>query len=307
MKLSNMANVLRAAGINVVEVDGWAGRGYAGEDLREYRGNLWHHTATNRSAFARSNAPTLNMCVNGRPDLPGPLCNAVVGRDATVYLIAAGKANHAGRGSAHNIPADMGNYYLFGWEMESSGIAPWDWTPEQLAIVPLIAAATERAYGIELEIGHLEYSSEGKIDPAGWPGGMDGMRSSINAVLAGGTINVQSTQEDDMPSAQEIAAAVWGFRNPEQDPRDMRQIVADLPKDVPAGVWGYQNPNIGGGDAYQILRDAVANTDRIAGAVADVAARKASEGATVEQITEAVKQAISESVVKVDVSVDGGK
>jgi N-acetylmuramoyl-L-alanine amidase CwlA len=119
------------------------------------------------------------------------------------------------------------------------------------------------------------------------------------------TISVQSAsiQEEDMPSAQEIAAAVWGFSNKDLDQRDMRQIVAD----IPVAVWSYANPNIGGGDAYQILRDAVANTDRIAGAVASVAAQRASEGATVEQITEAVKQAISESVVKVDVSVDGGK
>lgn len=126
-----------------------------------------------------------------------------------------------------------------------------------------------------------------------------------------GTVNVQSESitplEEDMPSAQEIAAAVWGFSNPALDQRDMRQIVADVVKDVPVAVWSYANPSIGGGDAYQILRDAVANTDRIAGAVASVAAQRASEGATVEQITEAVKQAISESVVKVDVTVEGGK
>jgi hypothetical protein len=121
------------------------------------------------------------------------------------------------------------------------------------------------------------------------------------------TVNVQSELitplEEDMPSAQEIAAAVWGFSNKELDQRDMRQIVAD----IPVAVWSYANPNIGGGDAYQILRDAVANTDRIASDVASVAAKAASGGATEDQIKEAVKQAISESVVKVDVSVDGAK
>ena len=45
------------------------------------------------------------------------------------------------------------------------------------------------------------------------------------------------------------------------------------------------------------------DADRIASSVANVAALKASEGATVEQITEAVKQAIAESVVTVDVNV----
>lgn len=198
MKLSNMANVLRAAGINVVETAGWSTRGYTPpggqpEDMTAYQGNLWHHTATNRAAFAGSNAPTLTMCINGRSDLAGPLCNGVIGRDGTVYLVAAGKANHAGRGSAAGIPTDAGNYYLAGWEMESSGIAPWDWTAEQLATVPRIAAATELAFGIDLELGHLEYSSEGKIDPAGWPGGMDGFRATVNAVLSSNGISPQST------------------------------------------------------------------------------------------------------------------
>lgn len=303
MKLSNLAGVLRSAGLTVVECAGWANRGYAGQDLQDVRGVLWHHTATNRARFNDSDAPTLSMCINGRPDLPGPLCNIVFGRNGTVYLVAAGVANHAGAGSAHNIPANMGNHYLIGIEMESSGIAPWDWTADQLRVAPHLGAALERAYGVDLQIAHYEYSSQGKIDPAGWPGGMDGLRNSINQVLNGSLSYASATTEDDMPSAQEIAAAVWGFTNPEHDHRDMRQVVAD----IPVSVWSYSNPGIGGGDAYQILRDAVANTDRIASSVASVAAQKASEGATVEQITEAVKQAISESVVKVDVTVEDGK
>jgi LysM repeat protein len=191
MKLSNLATVLRAAGLTVVEMPGWASRGYAGQDLADVRGVLWHHTATNRNAFVNSNAPTLTMCMNGRSDLAGPLCHIVFGRDGTVYLVAAGVANHAGRGSAYGVPTDAGNYYLIGIEMESSGIAPFDWTPDQLRVAPFLGAALERAYlddqpeDEQLQIGHLEYSSEGKIDPAGWPGGMDGLRAAINAVLDG--------------------------------------------------------------------------------------------------------------------------
>jgi hypothetical protein len=120
-----------------------------------------------------------------------------------------------------------------------------------------------------------------------------------------------TTQEDDMPLTDDdlnkIALKVWGFNNPALDHRDMRQIISDIPKDLPVAVWSYANPGIGGGDAYQILRDAVAGTERLAGNVAAIAAQKASEGATVEQITAAVKQAISESVVKVDVTVAGGE
>ena len=126
-------------------------------------------------------------------------------------------------------------------------------------------------------------------------GRLDALARQTTLSPQGSTI----TEEEDMPSVEEIAAAVWGFRNPGQDSRDMRQIVAD----VPVSVWSYANPGIGGGDAYQILRDAVANTDRIAADVATVAAKAAAGGASEDQIKEAVKSAIAESVVNVDVNV----
>lgn len=233
MKLSNLANVLRAAGLTVVETPGWASRGYAppgypAQDLQAVRGILWHHTATNRARYAESAAPTLIMCIQGRADLPGPLCNIVFGRDGTVYLVAAGVANHAGAGYAPGIPADMGNHYLIGIEMESSGVAPWDWTADQIRVAPHLGAALERAYlswlpeAERLQLGHMEYSSQGKIDPAGWPGGMDGLRGSINAVLAGAaTTTPQSstdTGDDDMPTAKEIADEIFSRKFDRQGP-----------------------------------------------------------------------------------------
>jgi LysM repeat protein len=188
--LDGIATVLRNAGLRVVECGDWLHYGYAGQDLEQVRGVLWHHTATNRAQFVNSNAPTLGMLINGRSDLAGPLCNLGLGRDGTVYIVATGVANHAGRGSAPGIPTDMGNHYLIGIEMESSGVAPWDWTPAQLRAAPILGAALEKAYlqrfppAQRLQLAHYEYSSEGKIDPAGWPGSMDGLRASINKALA---------------------------------------------------------------------------------------------------------------------------
>lgn len=198
MKLSTLATVLRRYGLTVVEHPGWASRGYLGRDLIAINGVLWHHTATNRAAFNNSTAPTAQMCIVGRPDVAGPLCHIVFARDGAVHLIAAGLANHAGPGATGTttVPRDMGNYYLIGIEMESSGIAPWDWTEDQKRVAPYLGAALELAYlqhlppELRYQGGHLEYSSQRKIDPAGWPGGMDGLRAAINATipkLAGGT------------------------------------------------------------------------------------------------------------------------
>lgn len=190
MKLSNLANNLRKHGLTVVETAGWATRGYAGQDLQEIRGVLWHHTATPRSNYTYSDAPTLNLCINGRSDLPGPLCQIVLGRSGTVYLVAAGVGNHAGVGSAAGIPVNTGNHYFIGIEMESSGIAPFDWTADQIRVAPYLGAALELSYlmhlpaDMRIQLGHKEYSSQGKIDPAGWPGDMNGLRSQINAKIA---------------------------------------------------------------------------------------------------------------------------
>lgn len=192
VNLDDVVGVLRAAGVVVHETAGWITTGYAQQDLQQIRGVLWHHTATNRARFLSDPAPTLNMCKYGRtsPYLPPPLCNMLFDRNGEIWMIATGVANHAGYGSAPGIPKNMGNHYLIGIEMESSGIAPWDWTPAQLKMAPIVGAALEKRYmqnlppEERLQLGHLEYSSEGKIDPAGWPGGMNGLRASINKILA---------------------------------------------------------------------------------------------------------------------------
>ncbi|UXE05170.1 endolysin [Arthrobacter phage Jamun] len=234
MRLSNVAAALRKYGLTVVETAGCRTRGYDGQDMQPARGTLWHHTATNRGRFYSADAPTLDMCVNGRADpyLPGPLCNLVLGRNGTVYVVAAGVANHAGRGSAPNIPKDAGNHYLIGIEMESSGVAPWDWTADQLRVAPILGAALEREYlghlpaEQRLQLGHLEYSSEGKIDPAGWPGGMDGLRASINKVLAGvGTIRPESSTPATKPTTKG-----------EQVPKHTRIYPPAATRDLGAGV-----------------------------------------------------------------------
>jgi hypothetical protein len=133
--------------------------------------------------------------------------------------VASGLCNHAGAGVLPGIPRDQGNYFLIGVEMESSGVAPWDWTPDQIRVVPYLGAALERAYLLHLpeperiQAGHKEYSSEGKIDPAGWPGDMDGLRGSINAVLSG-AVTTPPKEEEAMPTASDVASTVLNTRVP---------------------------------------------------------------------------------------------
>ena len=65
------------------------------------------------------------MCVNGRPDLPGPLAHVVIGYDGVCHVIAAGRANHAGESNG-NGPLATGdvNAQLVGAEIDYDGTQP---------------------------------------------------------------------------------------------------------------------------------------------------------------------------------------
>ena len=88
-----LPDVLKAAGLKVALVDGWQDRGRG--DVGAIHGILCHHTAGPKNG----NMPSLNTLVQGRSDLPGPLAQLGLGRDGTYFVIAAGRANHAGKGN----------------------------------------------------------------------------------------------------------------------------------------------------------------------------------------------------------------
>jgi hypothetical protein len=117
--LTWMADALNGAGLQVVEEPGWQSRGHG--DFGPARGVLIHHTGSNARG---GNAPDLGMVIAGRPDLSGPLCNLLLSRDATFHLVAAGKANHAGKGQWHGVVE--GNTEMIGIEAENNGSTePW--------------------------------------------------------------------------------------------------------------------------------------------------------------------------------------
>lgn len=283
MILSNMANVLRAAGLTVVEVPGWQTRGFLGRDLKEVRGVLWHHTVGPRTG----NMPSLNVLINGRPDVSGPLSQLGLARDGTVYVIAAGLSNHAGAGSWVNIPKDMGNYYLIGIEMESAGTPPYDWTADQIRVAPHLGAALEKAYlmrlqpELRLQIGHLEYSSQGKIDPAGWPGGMNGLRNNINAVLNGDFEMAVTDQEMD-----QIAARVWSyvFKNKYGSDVDGRDLMGWIDKNV-------------NDHAATLAKAMTAQTEALKEAIAGVSSPVVLTSDDVAAIAAALKESLAPGVV----------
>jgi hypothetical protein len=157
-----LADVLRAAGLKVAEVEGWKTRGHAAMGV--VKGVLCHHTAGGRTG----NMPSLNTVINGRADLAGPLCNLGLGRDGTWYCVAAGLAYHAGRGSWQGVTA--GNSQMIGVEAENTGLGndqPWP-EVQMDAYARGVAAVLQHVGSAPIMCaGHKEYCSPPgrKIDP----------------------------------------------------------------------------------------------------------------------------------------------
>lgn len=110
-------------GLDLIEVAGWETRGSENFDPR---GSVNHHTAGPGPRYG--NHPTLNVLINGRSDLPGPISNASLSRDDKVYLIAAGRANHAGAGGWRGL---SGNSSVWGLEVEHTGVLATEPPPNQ--------------------------------------------------------------------------------------------------------------------------------------------------------------------------------
>jgi hypothetical protein len=182
MKSRGLVAHLHRWGLKVVEKDGWRDRG------RPYnfypRAVICHHTASGAQA---GNFASESIVTTGRSDLPGPLCQFLLGRDGTVKIIAAGYANHAGYGGPHaGISANQGNTYAVGIEAENNGVGE-PWSKEQLNAYYRLCAALLvwlEKKDVNLVFGHKEWAPGRKIDPAGI--NMDKFREQVKNALAQG-------------------------------------------------------------------------------------------------------------------------
>lgn len=108
---TGLARVAKKTGYPVVERPGWKTRGHG--QMGEIKSIICHHTAS----ADNGNAPALGYIEANRGALPGPLAHYVLGRDGTIYVVAAGLCWHAGKvgNAAH------GNLHAIGIEAENDG------------------------------------------------------------------------------------------------------------------------------------------------------------------------------------------
>lgn len=157
--LTDLAGVARKTSLEVVEVPGWETRGRG--EMRDVRAVVCHHTATlNRTA----DMPSLDTLVDGRPDLAGPLAHFGLSRSGKIYVIAAGRCNHAG--TVRN--SSWGNSHAIGIEAEATG-TDTTWPEIQLAAFAQLCRVLIDHFGLGVPavLGHKEVADPPgrKIDP----------------------------------------------------------------------------------------------------------------------------------------------
>lgn len=176
--LAWLVDVLEEAGLKVAEQPDWRTRGRA--EMGTVRGVMCHHTAGPKTG----NMPSLGIITEGRSDLPGPLSQLGLGRDGTCYIVAAGRANHAGRGNWQGVTA--GNSSFIGIEAENTGKSDDPWPAIQVDAYRRAAAAILHKIGADpiMCCGHKEYALPAgrKPDPSF---DMDDFRFKVGLIMSG--------------------------------------------------------------------------------------------------------------------------
>ncbi|VDG75279.1 N-acetyl-anhydromuranmyl-L-alanine amidase [Actinobaculum suis] len=176
MRLTNLADILRGAGLEVTEVDGWRNRGHADFPTTP-KTIVMHHTAGPAASRNGSDYPSLSTVRDGRPGLSGPLAQLGLGRSGRWYVIASGVAWHTGV----TWTRAQNNFYAIGVEAENSGSEPWP--AAQLDSYRRGVKALADAYGIPYSsvLGHKEICKPASRKPVCPSIDMAAFRASLSS------------------------------------------------------------------------------------------------------------------------------
>jgi hypothetical protein len=173
---ANLPERLRKRGLKVVEIDGWRFRGRpASTGGFNPVGVLNHHTGARDvlGDFADDLSYANWMAKVGRADLPAPLVQLSLSLEGTVYVLAAGRSNHAGTAkSSGSVAAGDGNSLYCGIEWMLSGTQP---IPDKMYHAGVVLNATLLDIfdsSVQAISCHYQTSVTGKWDigdPSGLP------------------------------------------------------------------------------------------------------------------------------------------
>lgn len=131
----------------------------------DHGGILNHHTGRGSfDALLRYMAETSRIA---------PLCHWSTSRPRNgtvrIVIVAAGRANHAGRGGAGKegtwwVPTDHGNTYLIGGEHQNDGTQPWPGQQNEAIHIGSAAILAHLSHDETRAIDHKNYAPHRKVD-----------------------------------------------------------------------------------------------------------------------------------------------
>ena len=202
---SRLERAVRNAGVKYKMLNGWKSRGHG--SMGSIQSVLCHHTA----GPASGNTPSLNVVAYGRPGLSGPLAQIFLARDGTVYLVAAGRAYHAGvvKSSIYQ------NSHSIGIEAEATGVSPWP--AEQIEAYAKLCKALCKEFKLSTSrvVGHKEACSPAgrKIDPnfsmSDFRKKIDGAKGGVST--GGGSTGGSSKKYESAKARHKVGSRVMGL------------------------------------------------------------------------------------------------
>lgn len=305
MRLLWLPNVLRAAGLTVHEVSGWTTRGQ--NTYGPVRGITCHATAGSRNSTDQGE---INVLLNGSETAPPPIAQLYLGRQGHWWVVASGLCYHNLVGWA-GPNKGYGNDSLLGIEAANNNRdEPWPKVQYDSYVLGVAALVEHKAPGYDVELPRVAGHKEHQPYPP--PPGTRSSKSDPTFNMSGFRADVAMRIKEgiNMPTAQEIAEAVWKY-----DPNDPDQggvlnppWRGDAP---PQGTNKTVRPGYGiyGGwvDAHNGMQAAAAALD----AVEDVKEElrqlretiQAGTGISPEALTAAVRAAVEQAAPQIaDVS-----
>jgi hypothetical protein len=265
---TDMADLFRGAGLVVVEdgpCAGWQSRarssgGFSSPPL----GCQWHHTASKTSPES-----DVSWQTNGSDD--APIGNCTIMRDGSIWMVAAGAANTAGKGgpitfSRGTVPLDSGNSTTWAFEVANNGVGE-AWPQVQIDAYFTASNVANKRFGnrptdLMTHNGYCEPSCPGrKIDPATaaavqgpWKPRSINSAGTWNQSDVRDEANRRATTEPPPPEdevtdadieaiAQRAAALVWAHATGKQLVSQSTAIVGHV-DNIPGDVWRFKANDI---------------------------------------------------------------
>lgn len=183
-----LPTVLRAAGLTVHEVSGWATRGLDA---------MWEHPAgviCHATAGSRQSTPTsdIGVLVNGSASAPPPIAQLYLGRSGEYWVVASGLCYHAGSGGLWGV---SGNAPVIGVEAANDNKGePWPDAQYDSYVIGVAAILAHLGRPASRAGAHREWSTTGKTDPVGID--MNTFRAQVAAAMTGNYEGTDMTPQE---------------------------------------------------------------------------------------------------------------